>query len=326
MKHVGNLDVKGVIVGSSASISSINAIQAISAGTQSATSGNVVFSNSNSVTFGMNAGTITASISGGGGGTVTVSEYPGLFHFQSRLFPSGGTFTTDAGGSTTTSLWATVVPYALPVNVAHSRVDGAYSRSVANGALQSLSWGFMYGLYTQTGDSLSLYTSYVFGGFETMNGNSCTMSTFTVASSNTVTISTAAYADIFESHRWIPLETNAGKTLPTDNYYMAYCFTSSRSVTGGAGSVNYAFMKATVSVSTPAPPGTEWIPVRTFPQSHFTAFLPPSRNVGQFGTTSAGGASAVFCLPNAIETSVLTTSNQTIQVQMQPPAIHWRLS
>jgi hypothetical protein len=56
------------------------------------TSGDVVFSNSNGVTFGMNGSTITASVAGGGGGGVTVGKWE-------PFYPAGTTTSTPGQNS-----------------------------------------------------------------------------------------------------------------------------------------------------------------------------------------------------------------------------------
>jgi len=60
LKVIGALNADGTIVASSGSFSSINAIQNISAGAASQNSGSIILSNSNGISFGLNAGTLTA--------------------------------------------------------------------------------------------------------------------------------------------------------------------------------------------------------------------------------------------------------------------------
>jgi hypothetical protein len=117
----------------------------ISGGTTRATLGEIVFSNANGVSFGVNGQTVTASVNpGGGGGGATLSNFqwpPGqssLFGAQSNAFMS-------------------FVPFRLDQNLTATRgmVIGSFSKATNSSGSLSLS----VGVYTRTGSTLSLASS-----------------------------------------------------------------------------------------------------------------------------------------------------------------------
>ncbi len=111
------------------------------------TAGNIVFSNSPTVTFGQNGSTITASAAGGGGGgqTITLSNFS---------WPSGVALTSaaHAQGSVTFGHLSLAPGYLLTATRAAILASGSISSNVAGGLSISI------GLYSLNGSTLSLIT------------------------------------------------------------------------------------------------------------------------------------------------------------------------
>jgi hypothetical protein len=114
----------------------------VSAGTTSNNLQTVVFSNSNGVSFGLNGSTVTASVSGGG------KTYTGFEPFPGAISVAG-----QYGAGT-----LYIVPFAAPAFQA-DRVCVPIHISNASNSSNSATISMSIGIYTRTGNSLSLYTS-----------------------------------------------------------------------------------------------------------------------------------------------------------------------
>lgn len=116
-----------------------------------ATTGTVVFSNSNGVTFGINGNTITASVNAGGGGT-TLSSY------VNQLPASTGSQTLGAMGVTSGSalFFPVSIETAVQFNALRIPMNFSYATSTVSGQ-QTVSHSF--GLYSLNGSTLSLISS-----------------------------------------------------------------------------------------------------------------------------------------------------------------------
>jgi hypothetical protein len=91
------------------------------------TAGNVVFSNSNNVTFGINGSTITASITAaGGGGGRTLSEFDNL---------GGRLFITNITNVTAVSQRPIFIPFYLPGNITQNKMALELSRATSGSNL-----------------------------------------------------------------------------------------------------------------------------------------------------------------------------------------------
>jgi hypothetical protein len=113
------------------------------------TSGDVYFSNSPTVTFGMNGSTITASAAGGGGGGgATINGY--------ELFPPLGGNTAFSTGVNGTLYFQKFI---APANIAFSNFERRYSGSTVSSAISAqAAHSISYGLYSKgTGASTSIY-------------------------------------------------------------------------------------------------------------------------------------------------------------------------
>lgn len=133
------------------------AIRAISAGTEQAVRGTVVFSNSNSVSFGMNLSTITASFGGGGAAAASLLVYgnrPGAISSGSEVLTFSAVYN---------SIY--IVPM-TPGGYIGSSFPGVMTASsvllpmfLVNNGSSSHTISFNLGFYTLTGRTLSLLNS-----------------------------------------------------------------------------------------------------------------------------------------------------------------------
>lgn len=128
-------------------------IGAISAGTTSNSSGTIVFSNANGVTFGLNAQTITASVNAGGGGGFALKD----FALLDRAYMLAITNMT-ATGVTQRPIF---VPFVLPGSLTWNRGDIEVSRATSGSNLFTADFG-IYSYVNSTQISLmgSLQNTY----------------------------------------------------------------------------------------------------------------------------------------------------------------------
>lgn len=135
---VGSLNATAV----SASSAAIN----VSAGTTSNNVSQLVFSNANGVTFGMNGSTLTASANAGGGGGVTYN-----------YFNPQDAFIQVTGQLGQGSLF--MQPSKFP-NVQYDRIMIPFNYSNASNSSNSFTVSVWMGFYTRTSATMSLLTSY----------------------------------------------------------------------------------------------------------------------------------------------------------------------
>lgn len=119
----------------------------LSAGTTSANASAFVFSNGGNVTFGLNGSTITASAPSGGGGGATASV------FDPR--PDALRVTGVVGNGT-----LAMQPVVVPLHVHHDRFVFPINFSGATNSTARITLSMSVGLYTKTGSTMSLLTSY----------------------------------------------------------------------------------------------------------------------------------------------------------------------
>lgn len=121
----------------------------ISAGTTSQNLSNLVFSNSNGVTFGLNGSTITASVAAGGGGGGTVSG----------IFPEHLWMTRSYGQLGNASV--ALVPHIQRVEAHIERAILGISFAISSSSNSSHAgvMSFRVGIYTRNGNSFSLASS-----------------------------------------------------------------------------------------------------------------------------------------------------------------------
>ena len=120
----------------------------LSAGTTSANASAFVFSNGGNVSFGLSGSTITASApSGGGGGGATASVFD--------PHPSALRVTRVVGNGT-----LAMQPVLVPLYVHHDRFVFPINFSGATNSTARITLSMSVGLYTKTGSTMSLLTSY----------------------------------------------------------------------------------------------------------------------------------------------------------------------
>lgn len=161
---------------SNAGTSTIAAITTNDGSLGYATTGTLVFSNSNGVTFGINGNTITASVAAGGGAG-TISSY------VNQLPASTGSQTLGAMGVTSGS--AQFYPVSIASNVAFNALRVAMNFSYVTSAVsgrQTLSHSF--GLYSLNGSTLSQISS---GGLTYRITNSGVSATLSAATATATT-------------------------------------------------------------------------------------------------------------------------------------------
>lgn len=235
MKHVGNLDVKGVVLASTASISSMNAIQGISVAGASQKTGTVVFSNANSVTFGMVGSTITGSVLGGGN-AVSMYPYTALPGMTSLLMNSGTTAAT--GGSTQETMRFHVWPMTFPMPVVFKSVYGAAVYESTNNATGNVTERYQYGLYTRSGNTLNLESSWVCRVTNSQNSSTAmTMATWwgDVSTDNSTLTQGNVGVNMYDVNFLLLVGTTAGATITGGEHYgvCAFMKTSANAVVAG---------------------------------------------------------------------------------------------
>lgn len=305
MKHDGNIDYKGVLVASSASISSLNAIQGISAAGNSVGAGTVVFSNANSVTFGMNANTVTMSASAGQS-PVTFSGWPviGQFDFpgmEDQAVPALGT-TGGTGGSTQITVSGVIGP--MPQqhgNIFYNLVRCGLSNSVAAPAsTASVTEGMVFGLYTQSSQTMSLATSYAFNIRHTHNGSDAASYRWWWGSNinaNSTSTALAANSDItsaFQGNRMAILSTGDG-TIPVGSALYVGMLYSRRTSSQNALYVHTVWNRVTTAMC-------RSFGVASGASTYLNSFI------GAFTTTTNLNGAVAMVMPDSIHVSVITTT------------------
>ena len=145
--HINNASFQTIsaasIVGTIGSSSS--AAMNFSAGTQSSNVSQLVFSNSNNISFGLDNGTITATAAGGGGGMTY------------NYFNPQDTYIQVAGQLGQGSLF--MQPSKFP-NVQFDRIMIPFNYSNASNSSNSFTVSLWMGIYTRTDASMGLLSSF----------------------------------------------------------------------------------------------------------------------------------------------------------------------
>lgn len=224
----------------------------ISAGTAAATLGQVVFSNSNGVSFGVNGQTVTASVAGGGGGnTGSISAGTTRATLGEVVFSNSNGLTFGVNGQTVTGSH----------NGLTSQSNQALSGSNGSFTFQTATFGNLNGLsfYTSNGSMVGSYTvptvppETPFG----VSAGTQSVSTGTVvfANSNGITFGMSNSNQITASHNGITSQTAQTLGLyATSNTTQSSSGTQdARSLTfAGAGIASVGVTNGSVVVSVPA--------------------------------------------------------------------------
>ena len=319
MKHNAHLDVKGVVVGSSASISSMNAIQAISVAGSSISRGTVVLSNDNNVSFGLNGVNLTVSLRSLTQ-TLTISAFPAVMGGNTPMTSNNSvaqaSFATDAGGSTTTTGRIYMAPFPMYAHLHYNRVAMPVVLSFAGGT-NSFTMGLHYGIYYQTGDTLSMVTSFGFNMLASKNsatqtfrwwhGNGQDSTTNSTSLSSAGNLSTRFHGLGHSPTAYVNTDV-AVETLTAGQYFMAVIQTRYSTgtglsifpgdlVNGAAGSAMKQLLNSFKQTSTLDRLGRYW---------------------GSFSTTLASNSWGYNLLPATIETSRIVSTGFTTQFHFSP--------
>lgn len=225
----------------------------ISAGANSVALGQVVFSNSNNVSFGLNGSTVTASASAASA-AVAFSASGGSSTFQTLPFnnANGITFSNNAG--------SVEASYTVPTitNSSWTVSDAATSGTVArlaftnlNGITFSISSG-TGGLHTIVGSHNALTIQSIQPVAASASNGSFLFSTLAFSNANGVTFGTSAGSIISASHNGITSQSNQQVTMfATSNTTQSSTGTANVSslIFAGAGNVSVGITGGSVVIS-----------------------------------------------------------------------------
>jgi hypothetical protein len=195
----------------------------VSAGTQQDLVPNLVFSNSNGVTFGFSASTITASVNAGGGAGATISSY--------EPYPFQGTGTGALSLATRTSGPNYLFPFQVVENVSCEQLNIIVSMSFITGSTSAFSQqvALRYGLFSRPTNSNStrLYSmlANTIALFNASYSNSSMSFTWQGATSNgaygstTSTATNVSMSSLFTGLKQIQL--NMATLLTPGQYWLA---------------------------------------------------------------------------------------------------------
>ncbi len=259
--------------------------------------GTVNFDNANGVTFGINQGTITASVNAAGGGQ-TISHWPpvptGLASNTNNTGTSGAT-----GGSTQFSAVFRVAPMIVEDAVTYNRAN-LWVSNVTVAGTGTASVNRYVGIYTLNGGTaLSLLSSYMFRHEMTQNSVTAVSHRFYWGTNSTSNSSSsggnisANYAGV----RALPILTGAN-SFSAGQYWIVY---GQNNITGGSNVVSgYNNMFLNESQTTAGQLGS-------------AATISPFRFLGVFSsTTNTNVVTAVF-MPSSINTTAITNTGGTSQ-------------
>jgi hypothetical protein len=203
---VSSLSATGAVsISTNGSIISVGAPNfSLSAGTTSNTLNNVVFSNSNGVSFGLNGSTVTASVAaGGGGGGATVSRYIYPNEFQP--------LTHSAAANNSISFNYITVDQ----DISASQFRALFSVSAnthTSASTNTYALTAEAGIYTQNGSTISLMSN----GSQTWSGTYSTNSTASVGGVRELTI--PMNVAISPGEYWIGLRMSSASTNASVGY------------------------------------------------------------------------------------------------------------
>jgi len=278
-------------------ISAVN----VSAGTTSNNMSAVTFSNANGVSFGLNGSTITASVSPGGGGGVTLSSWdPWPFVAQTGV----GSLSLQSNTSGAMSLF----PFKLDEYVAAEAIGMVLSASFITGSTNSyqqsgtLQWGLFTRATGANSTQLSLAGSNSLSYAVTYTNSSITVSQATSTGTNAYTYSTTASAGLNISSGYTGLKLFnlvLGSTVTPGAYWLGM-FHRNSTVNGNSG-IRLSLVGATHSLTGLAPFGS-------FSSAHSTGTNVPLGLGGNFalGQGSYTVAATVTAMPSSITMSQIT--------------------
>jgi len=303
--RVENVNYKGILVGSSASISSMNAIQGMSVGATSGF-GSMLLHTTFSVSFGINGQTITMSRLATGSAVMSHYPLPGYFGIEVASVDSGSTAAT--GGSTQATMSAYIAPMILPYNLSFNQVECiAYSVAQGASASGSVSEGFLYGLYSlNQSTAFSLVSSFAANINKSQGSVSSQTFHWYWGTNSTANSSSSFFAGDsgtnFTGTRKILLSSGAG-SLSASHYFLAAAYTgiSTSASVGRISSLafisgNTTNMNLSFGANTSAP---------------------HDMFIGLFSTTTNGTTSGMLVMPASINTSAITSNSRIPHIQFR---------
>lgn len=284
-------------ISNSSATTTLAAINA-NAGTP-ATTGTIVFSNSNGVTFGINGNTITASVAAGGGGGNTLSHWPAspmpLSTITNYVGASGAT-----GGSTQFTGSFYVSPVFLEDAVSFSRINIMASLATGSAGTGSNSIGRMVGIYTLNGGTaLSLLSSFMFRHEISQNSVTAQSHYFYWGTNSTSNSSSSGgnISSAYVGYRNMPIYTG-NTSLSAGQYYFAIAQINRSSSVNVMPASNHAYISAVLT---------------TAGQLGSTNLTPPFKFMGVFSSTTNTNVLTAQFMPGSVHTSVITNTGNISQ-------------
>lgn len=266
-----------------------------------ASSGTIVFSNANGVTFGINGQTITASVAaGGGGGGATLSHWP---PFPVGLATSSNNTGATAAGTNITASFH-VAPLQLHQAVSYSRINliGSFGTVAGTG---SVSLAHMLGIYTlNAGTALSLVTSYMFRNEISQNSVTALSHRWYWGTNSAANSSSSGgnFSANVTGLRMVPMFVSAGgSSLAAGQYYVVYAQTNRSSASNVFPAATIMYISESQSTAMGAG------------QIASAATLPPMPLIGQFSSTTTAGNFTTPFMPSSINTTVITNTGGSSQ-------------
>ena len=281
----------------------------------------MTFANSNNISFGINASTLTASVVPPG----TLSMWPFILPGSTAVstYYAGSTSQGGGGGSTQTGVTHSlyVVPMPLAAALAFSELRMGMSNTRSTAGTGSATHVYSAGIYTNNAGTLSLVKGYYGGIF--VSQNSVTAQTFRVWTATTGSNSVGgAYAGIrFETVyssqgnisansqidnglKFVRIDDGVATTLTECQYYLAFGLAS---VSSGVNLYSNAGVLQSNAIS------SLHIPDLGRENSTQTSNYLPAWGAISTTYTSVSNAATFFPLPNAIAISNMSMSNSAWQ-------------
>jgi len=284
----------------------------ISAGTQLATSGTVIFSNSNGVTFGMSdSSVITASVAAGGGGITNINISAGTTsnNLSNLVFSNSNGVSFGLDGSTITANHNGLTSQS---NQAASAANGSFAfQTLSFSNLNGISFGTSVGsAITASHNALTVQTNQTLGLYAV--GNTTGESSSSTFDARTLSFIGQGIASVGFSNGSVNISVPTGAPSPvnfsagtTSGNLASVVFSNSNNVSFG---LNGATITATASVASTQ--GSINISAGTT-SNLASAFTFSNSNGISFGLNASTVTASVATSLTAINLSAGTTSNNS---------------
>jgi len=233
----------------------ISGVATVSAGLSSMSSGELVFSNSNGVSFGMNNGTITASVAGGGGGgagsynilaagTQTANSTGTVAFVNSNNVSFG--MSNNSVITASVSYSQSTAPSAISAGTAIA-TNGTVALANSNGISFGMNAGTITASYTvpnvpvQTNQSIGLYAS----------GNTTGQSSSSTFDARSLSVSGVGIVSVGESGGQLIISATTAQSVQTQNSVQVLGSSGNVSF-GNANGVSFGGNASTITASVAA--------------------------------------------------------------------------